>query len=241
LVEYLASTWHKPDRSIWEVRDHARHFTFSKVMAWVAFDRAIADAETYGLRAPVGEWRRARAAVRAEILEKGVSTQGGHFTMAYDLDELDASLLLIPVMGFLPADDPRVVATVEAVIRELDLGGLVRRYRPGAPGPKDAELGPEGVFIPTSFWLVDALALAGRVAEATVRFKQLLGLANDVGLISEEFDPVAGCQVGNFPQAFSHVALIDSACYLAAALGGDEVGTDSQLSGPAPRQLAADF
>jgi GH15 family glucan-1,4-alpha-glucosidase len=221
LVEYLSSAWRKPDRSIWEVRDRSRHFTFSKMMAWVAFDRAISDAETYGLRAPLELWRKSRDAIRAEILKRGFDSNRGVFTMAYDVNELDASLLLMPVFGFLPADDPRIVATIDAIASELDLGGLIRRYIPGSPGPKDAEMGPEGVFIPTSFWLVDALALSGRVAEATVRFKRLLGLANDVGLMSEEFDPVAGVHLGNFPQAFSHVALIDSACYLEAATRGD--------------------
>lgn len=223
LVDYLNATWHKPDRSIWEVRDKSRHFTFSKVMAWVAFDRAISDAEAYGFKAPVAHWRKARATIKGEVLARGVSPKGGHFTMAYDLDELDASLLLIPVLGFLPADDHRVVATIDAIASQLDLGGLTRRYIPGAPGPKDAEMGLEGVFIPASFWLVDALALSGRLPEATVRFKHLLSLANDVGLLSEEYDPIAGHQLGNFPQAFSHVALIDSACYLEAAIAGQGV------------------
>ena len=225
LVEFVERQWRHKDRSIWEVRDRSRHFTFSKMMSWVAFDRAIKDADQFGLPGPVDKWKKLRAIVKDEVLAKAYDTERNRFTMAYDLEGLDAALLLMPVMGFLPATDPRMLGTIDAIAEELDFGGLTRRYIPGAPGPKDLEMGTEGVFLPTSFWLVDAQAMSGQVDRATERYERLIGLSNDVGLLAEEYDPDAGLLLGNFPQAFSHQSLIDSACRLADAEGASPGGS----------------
>jgi GH15 family glucan-1,4-alpha-glucosidase len=212
LVEFLETAWHEPDEGIWEVRGPRRHFTHSKVMAWVAFDRMIRATEEFGRRGPVKRWRAARDALHAEICAKGFDPELNSFTQTYGSKRLDASLLLLSLVGFLPANDPRMIGTVAAVQRELSRDGLIMRYRPDEDTAKvDGLPAGEGVFLPCSFWLADNLALQGRVDEARALFERLLSLRNDVGLLAEEYDPDTGCQLGNFPQAFSHVALINTA------------------------------
>lgn len=209
----LETIWRAPDSSIWEVRGPPRHFTHSKIMAWVAFDRAIATVERFGLDGPVAHWRTIRDAIHADVCANGVGPQGA-FVRAYGATEMDASLLQIPTVGFLPPHDARVRATVRRIEETLLVDGLVRRYDPagdanGAGG--DGLAGGEGVFIACSFWLVDAYVLMGRIEEARRLFERLLPLCNDVGLLSEEYDPAARRQLGNFPQALSHIALVNSA------------------------------
>jgi GH15 family glucan-1,4-alpha-glucosidase len=212
VMDFLESAWRKPDEGIWEVRGPRRHFTHSKVMAWVAFDRAIKVAERFGADAPLDGWKRLRAEIHAEVCREGYDADRRTFTQHYGSAELDASVLLIPAVGFLPGDDERVLGTIEAVKRELTHDGFVRRY--STELSDDGLPGTEGAFLPCSFWLVDALALSGQVEEARAFYERLLGLRNDLGLISEEYDPVAGRLVGNFPQAFTHLALIKSASVL---------------------------
>jgi GH15 family glucan-1,4-alpha-glucosidase len=216
MLRQLESVWCEPDESIWEVRGPRRHFTFSKVMAWLAFDRAIKDAEQFGLPGPVEHWKQLRAQIHDEVCRRGYNEELGSFVQAYDGKELDASLLLLvlPELGFLPPDDPRIRRTVETVERNLMVDGFVRRYatESGADGLPPGE----GAFLACSFWLVDAYLLIGRYDDAQKLFDRLLGVCNDVGLLSEEYDPRTGRLVGNFPQAFSHVALVNSAFRLAA-------------------------
>jgi len=211
LVEHLAGVWDQPDDGIWEVRGGRRHFTHSKVMAWVALDRALRWARRDGLAAPEGRWRGLRDHIQADVLRHGVDDRGV-LVQAYGSTALDASLLIVPLVGFLPPTDPRVVATVEAIQRELTEDGFVRRYRP--EHTDDGLPGGEGVFLLCSFWMVDALHLMGRAAEAEALFTRLVGLRNDVGLLAEEWDPTAGRMLGNFPQAFSHTGLVESALLL---------------------------
>ncbi|MBO0776323.1 MAG: glycoside hydrolase family 15 protein, partial [Actinobacteria bacterium] len=205
------------DEGIWEVRGPRRHFVHSKVMAWAAFDRAVHAAES-GLQGDAGHWREIRDRIHEEVCDKGYDRARGTFTQYYGSTELDAAVLLIPEVGFLPPDDPRVISTVEAVQRELATDGLLRRYelletRAGSSG-LDGLAGSEGAFLACSFWLVNALQLIGRDDEAAELFERLLALRNDVGLLSEEYDPRYGRQVGNTPQAFSHVPLIQAALNL---------------------------
>jgi GH15 family glucan-1,4-alpha-glucosidase len=221
LMDFLESKWHEPDEGLWEVRGPRRHFVHSKVMAWVAADRAVRTMEAQPkLRGDIDRWRSMRAQVHAEVCEKGYDAERNTFTQSYGSRELDAATLLIPQVGFLPPDDPRVGGTVEAVRRELDLGGFVRRYSPDTGGV-DGLPGSEGAFLACSFWMVDALHTTGRPKEAKKLFEKLLSLRNDVGLLAEEWDPVAGRQLGNFPQAFSHIGLVNSAL----ALTGQGSGT----------------
>ena len=219
LLEFLESRWKDPDDGIWEVRGPRRHFTHSKVMAWVAFDRAVKSAAAFGLDGPVEQWAAARDAVRADVLEHGYDAERNAFTQYYGSRELDASVLMIPLVGFLPASDPRVQGTVAAIERDLVDHGFVLRYRPDDGGSVDGLKGREGAFLPCSFWLADNYTLAGRRDDAVALFERLAGLANELGLLAEEYDPIAGRQVGNFPQAFSHVSLVNSALNLAAAAG----------------------
>jgi GH15 family glucan-1,4-alpha-glucosidase len=209
LLAFLETHWREPDEGIWEVRGPRRHFTHSKVMAWVAFDRGVKAVERYGLDGPVEAWRRSRDEVHAQVCEAGFDAKRNSFVQHYGSAELDASLLLIPLVGFLPPDDARVRGTIEAIERELLIDGLVLRYAPAA-GIDSLPPG-EGVFLPCSFWLADCLAVAGRHAEAEALFERLLALCNDVGLLSEEFDPRSGHMLGNFPQALSHMALVNTA------------------------------
>jgi GH15 family glucan-1,4-alpha-glucosidase len=209
LVDHLESTWTQPDDGIWEIRSGPSHFTHSKVMAWVAMDRAIAVAEQPGRSGPVERWKRVRAEIHEEVCRRAYDPERNTFVRSYGSRELDASLLMIPLVGFLPPGDRRVRGTVEAVRRDLCDGGLVLRYRPEA-APDGLPPG-EGAFLPCSFWLVDCLGLLGRRDEARALFERLLALRNDVGLLSEEYDVGARRLVGNFPQAFSHVALVNAA------------------------------
>ena len=220
LLSDLVDKWRQPDEGIWEIRGGRRDFTHSRVMAWVAFDRGIKAVEDFGLSGPVERWREVREAIRDDVLANGWNEARGSFVQSYGGDALDASLLLIPLVGFLPPDDQRVVATVEAIQRELVEDGLVLRYRPErAP---DGVSGGEGTFLVCSFWLADALTMMGRIDEAEALFEHLLSLRNDLGLLAEEYDPRAGRQLGNFPQAFSHVGLVNTAHNLASARGPAE-------------------
>ncbi len=212
LLQHLESVWTEPDESIWEIRGERRHFTYSKVMAWVAFDRAIKSAEKFNLDGPIERWQQVRAQIHDEVCRRGFDSQLGSFVQAYDRKELDASLLLLPAVGFLPPDDPRVRGTVEAIERYLMVDGFVMRYDTGRA--IDGLPPGEGAFLACSFWMVDAYILLGRHDDARQLFDRLVGLCNDVGLLSEEYDPRLGRLVGNFPQAFSHVALVNSASNL---------------------------
>jgi len=209
LIEHLASIWTEPDDGIWEVRGGRRHFTHSKVMAWVALDRTIRASEELGLPGPVERWRTLRAAIHREICERGYNHARGTFVQSYDSTVLDASLLLIPLMGFLPPTDPRVRGTLHAIERELTVEGFVLRY--DTRRTEDGLPPGEGAFLACSFWLADNLALQDRNDEARELFERLLSVRNDVGLLAEEYDPIGKRQLGNFPQAFSHLALIGTA------------------------------
>ncbi|MBK8176674.1 MAG: glycoside hydrolase family 15 protein [Rhodospirillales bacterium] len=209
MLKFLGQAWAQPDEGIWEVRGPRRHFTHSKMMTWVAFDRAIKDAEHFGWDAPLDDWRQVRKTICNDVLTNGFNRKVGAFTQFYGGTTLDAALLLMPLVGFLPATDQRVAGTVEAIQRHLKSDGFIQRY---TADPSVDGLPPgEAAFLPCSFWLVDNLALAGRNDEAEQLFERLLGVCNDVGLLSEEYDPVKKRLVGNFPQAFSHVALINCA------------------------------
>jgi GH15 family glucan-1,4-alpha-glucosidase len=209
IVAHLETVWDQPDEGIWEVRGGRRPFTFSKVMAWVALDRSIRSAEMFGLEGPLDRWRSLRATMHETVCREGYDAKKGSFTQSFGADGLDASLLLLPRVGFLPPDDPRVRGTLAAIERELLVDGYVLRYRTEAGS--DGLPPGEGAFLACSFWLVDSYAQQGRRAEALALFDRLLALRNDLGLLAEEYDPRAKRQVGNFPQAFSHVALIASA------------------------------
>jgi GH15 family glucan-1,4-alpha-glucosidase len=212
LVEHLEQIWEQPDDGIWEVRGGRRQFTFSKIMAWVALDRTVRDAERFEFQAPLESWRKVRDRMHATICELGFDSERDTFTQSFGSNELDASLLLLPLVGFLPADDPRVRGTVAAIERELMIDGLVLRYRTRAE--IDGLPPGEGVFLPCSFWLANNYRLQHRDAEARALFERLLSLRNDVGLLAEEYDPQTRRQLGNFPQAFSHLALIGTALSL---------------------------
>jgi GH15 family glucan-1,4-alpha-glucosidase len=223
LMRFVEEHWDDPDDGIWEMRGPRQHFTHSKVMAWVAFDRAVRAVERYRLKGPVERWRVARDAVHADVCAKAWDDRRQAFTQYYGSDSLDASVLMAPLVGFLPASDPRIVSTVEAIQRELMVDGFVQRYQ-NSTGV-DGLPGGEGAFLPCTFWLADCLAQLGRVEEATAIFGRLLALTNDVGLISEEYDSGRKRLVGNFPQAFSHVGLINTARNLAGALQSGRPGS----------------
>jgi GH15 family glucan-1,4-alpha-glucosidase len=215
MLESLERSWSEPDHGIWEVRGPKRHFTHSKVMAWVAFDRAIKSMEQFGLEGPSERWRAIRDRICAEVSARGYDPQRQTFTQAYGEPALDAALLLLPLVGFIPAHDSRVAGTVRAIEHELLDGGLVRRYRTGNRTVDGLPPG-EGVFLPCTFWLADVYVQQGRRGDAQRLFEQLLSLRNDVGLLSEEYDPHARQMLGNFPQAFSHLALVNTAFNLGA-------------------------
>ena len=240
LAEHVAKVWRRPDDGIWEVRGPRRHFVHSKVMAWVAIDRWVKLCEAERPNEPLARWRTLRDEIHAEVCDRGWNEDLGSFTQYYGCDELDASLLMLCLVGFLPPDDRRIVSTIEAIQRELVVDGFVRRYRTESRHPRDPVgdadrdagggdgetttvdgLPPgEGSFLLTTFWLIDNLVMIGRLAEAETVFERLLALRNDVGLLSEEYDPVAGRMLGNFPQAFSHVGLVNSAANLERGLEG---------------------
>ena len=211
-MRHLETIWDQPDNGLWEMRGPRRHFTHSKVMAWVAADRMVKGVRESGLPGPVERWEALRDTIRRDVMANGFDAGRNTFVQSYGRPELDASLLLIPRVGFLPPDDPRVIGTIEAIQRELTEDGFVLRYRPAESD--DGLPGDEGVFLACSFWLVEALLGAGRHEESRKLFERLLELRNDVGLLSEEWAVRAGRQLGNTPQAFSHFALVTSALEL---------------------------
>ncbi|MFC9127540.1 glycoside hydrolase family 15 protein [Streptomyces sp. NPDC057099] len=221
LMDFLRTHWRRPDEGLWEVRGGRRQFVHSKVMVWVAADRAVRTLEHHPeLDGDLEGWRALREEVHREVCEKGYDAERNTFTQSYGSRELDAALLLIPRLGFLPPDDPRVIGTIDAIREELDHHGLLLRYTTD-DADVDGLPGAEGTFLVCSFWLADALYMTGRTKEARALFERLVGLANDVGLLSEEFDPVSGRQLGNFPQAFSHIGLVNTAL---ALFGEEEAG-----------------
>ncbi len=227
IVEHLATIWDQPDEGMWEIRGPRQHFTFSKIMAWVAVDRMIKDATRHHLSGPVESWRALREKIFQRVLDEGYDARRNTFVQSFGGTELDASLLLIPTVGFLPPSDPRVIGTVAAVEQDLLQDGFVQRYR--TQSNVDGLPPGEGAFLACTFWLVDAYAMQGRLTEAQALFERLLGLCNDVGLLAEEYDVGARRQVGNFPQAFSHVALVASAMTLG------RVAPDGQPAGAVRR------
>ena len=215
IVEHVETVWRRPDDGIWEARGPQRHYTYSKVMAWVVFDRAVRIAEQFAVDAPLDRWKQVRDEIHAEVCERGYDQGRGTFTQYYGSRELDASVLNIPLVGFLPGTDERVTGTIDAVSSELGRDGFVSRY--STAETDDGLPGDEGQFLACSFWLVNALARNGRVDEARRLFERLIGLSNDLGLLAEEYDVARGRQVGNFPQAFSHLTLILAARAIANA------------------------
>ena len=213
MMEFLTRHWNEPDEGIWEIRGPRRHFTHSKVMAWLAFDCAVRSIEKFGLPGPIEHWRAVRAEIHASVCAHGFDADRGTFVQFYGGKALDASLLMMSMVGFLPASDPRMIGTVAAIERELLHHGLVARY----PTVREVDGLPpgEGTFLPCSFWLADNYILQGRISEARALFARLAALCNDVGLLSEEYDPGQGRMLGNFPQAFTHVALVNTALALA--------------------------
>jgi GH15 family glucan-1,4-alpha-glucosidase len=217
LLEFLEQVWTRPDQGIWEVRGQPRHFTYSKMMAWVAFDRGIKSIDQYGYEGPRDHWIEIRDRIADQILKRAYDRQRNTFVQYYGSRQVDASLLLIPQLGFLPPDDPRVLGTIAAIEQDLVSDGLVYRYR--TRKSTDGLPPGEGVFLACSFWLANSLNLIGRRADAIKLFDRLLSFRNDLGLLAEEYDPVSKRLLGNFPQAFSHTAVINTAAYLA---GQDE-------------------
>jgi GH15 family glucan-1,4-alpha-glucosidase len=215
ILEHLTTLWTQPDEGIWEVRGRRRHFTFSKVMAWVAFDRGIRAVEKYGLEAPVNAWRDTRRAIHQDVCANGYNSGLGSFVQSYGSTELDASLLLLPTVGFLPPSDARVLGTIEAVERRLFVDAFLLRYDTATSD--DGLPSGEGAFLACSFWLADAYVMAGRLDDARRLFERLLELRSDLGLLAEEYDTGAHRLVGNYPQAFSHIALVNTAHNLARA------------------------
>jgi GH15 family glucan-1,4-alpha-glucosidase len=215
LMGELAEHWTEPDHGLWEIRGDPQQFTHSRVMMWVAFDRAVQAIEKYGLDGPAEQWRTIRDQIREAVLDTGYDAKRNTFVQHEGTSEVDASLLMLPLVGFLPGDDPRILGTIEAVEKDLLREGLVMRYRTASG--VDGLPGDEHPFLACSFWLVSAYAAAGRLEDAHALFDRLVGLTNDVGLLAEEYDPVEQRMVGNFPQAFSHLALIQAAFTLADA------------------------
>jgi GH15 family glucan-1,4-alpha-glucosidase len=215
LMDWLESNWQEPDNGVWEVRGPRRQFVHSKVMAWAGVDRAVHTVEDHGLDGPVGQWRALREEIHAEVCRKGYDSDRNTFTQYYGSKELDSALLLIPRVGFLPWDDDRVRGTIDAVQHDLSHDGFLRRYDTGGHG--DGLPGGEGAFIACTFWLADALHGAGRTKEAEETFERLLALRNDVGMLSEEYDVGQGRQLGNTPQAYSLVGLVNTARHLNGA------------------------
>jgi GH15 family glucan-1,4-alpha-glucosidase len=217
IADFICEVWRQTDHGIWEIRGDERQYVYSKLMCWVGLDRAVQLAAKAGVEGNADRWERERDAIRREILTRGYNDEIGAFTMTYDSDDLDAALLRLPLVGFLPTDDPRVASTVDVIQQKLQVDGLVRRYRVDDHLP-----GEEGAFSICTFWLVDCLTGLGRIDEARKLFEQMLGYASDLGLYSEEIDPATGAALGNYPQAFTHLALIDAGVDLAQALESRE-------------------
>jgi GH15 family glucan-1,4-alpha-glucosidase len=227
LLSVVEQRWREPDRGIWEIRGAPRHFVHSKLLAWAAADRMVRAAERYELPAPVEDWRALRDSIRQDILERGYDPERNRFVQSYGSTNVDASLLQIPLVGLLPGDDPWVQGTISAIEDELlDDNGLVLRYRTDPTGAEalDGLAAGEGAFLPCSFWLADAYVMAGRIPDARLLFERLLGLGNDLGLFAEEYDSVRACQIGNFPQAFTHVAVVHSARLLSEGASASPTG-----------------
>ena len=229
LLAHLEKIWREPDEGLWEVRSGREQFTHSKAMAWLGFDRAIKSAETYGLPGPLTRWREIRAEIHNDVCAHGFDSERGSFTRAYGSKNLDASLLLLPAIGFLPPDDPRIRGTVAAIERELVVDGLVLRYNTATAS--DGLPAGEGVFLACSFWLADAYLMLGRRDDAVRLFERLLALRNDLGLLSEQYDPRTKRLVGNFPQAFSHLALVNTASNLSHYQKPAEQRSNSVVAG----------
>ena len=234
LVDHLAAIWEQPDEGIWEVRGARQQFTYSKVMAWVAFDRAIKSVECFGMKAPLEKWRGIRDGIHREVCKKAYNSKLGCFVQAYGSAELDAALLLMPLVGFLPGTDPRIRGTIEAIQKRLTVDGLVLRY--DTERINDGLASGEGAFLACSFWMVSALKLTGRTQDARALFDRLLGLRNDVGLLAEEYDARAGRQVGNFPQALSHISLVNAAFEFMRAGSPGKQRSQSSTIRPAGRR-----
>ncbi len=230
LVNHLAEHWDEPDHGLWEIRGPKQRFTHSQVMVWVALDRAIAAVERHGLDGPVERWRELREKVRAEVLEHGFDRDRNTFTQHYQTDAVDASLLVLPQVGFIEGDDPRMLGTIAAIEKDLDHHGLLLRYR--TETGVDGLDGTEHPFLACSFWMVTAYALAGRHDDAHALMRRLLELPNDVGLLSEEYDPVHQHFVGNFPQAFSHLTLVGAAVALEQAQASGDTSRSVSSSDP---------
>jgi GH15 family glucan-1,4-alpha-glucosidase len=221
VLDHLAEIWEKPDHGIWERRGAGRHYVFSKVMTWVAFDRAIKSAVKFGLDAPLERWRSLRATIHRDVCERGFDTELNIFVESYGAKLLDASLLLLPAVGFLPPTDPRISSTIAAIERHMIRDGFVLRHDPREA--RDDEFEPiEGAFLACTLWLADAHVLAGDIARAEVLFKRVVAISNDLGLLAEEYDTGAGRQTGNFPQALTHIALINTAQNLCDAKRASE-------------------
>jgi GH15 family glucan-1,4-alpha-glucosidase len=233
VLEFLETAWREPDEGIWEVRGPRRHFTHSKVMAWVAFDRAVKAVKHLGCDGPAERWARLRDQIHDEVCRRAFDAELGAFVQSYDSRRLDASVLMMPLVGFLPVHDARVRGTVDAIERHLVADGLVWRYLPEGTESVDGLPSGEGVFLPCSFWLADNLVLLGRYADAERLFERLLALRNDVGLLAEEYDPRGRRLLGNFPQAFSHVSLVNTARNLSRA-GGPAEHRASRTLGESP-------
>jgi GH15 family glucan-1,4-alpha-glucosidase len=215
LIDHVAEVWREPDDGMWEMRGPRQHFTHSKVMAWLAFDRAIKCAESFGFEGPVETWRALRQEIHEDVCAKAYNATRGAFVQYYGADTLDAGVLMMPLVGFLPATDPRVRSTIAAIERDLTMDGFVLRYdtRNGLDGMPPGE----GAFLPCSFWLADCLLMLGRIQDGERLFRRLAGLCNDTGLLAEEYNPATGRMTGNFPQAFSHIALVNTAHNIALA------------------------
>ena len=215
VMAHLAEVWDQPDHGIWERRGEAKHYVFSKVMTWVAFDRVIKSAEKFGFSAPVEQWRTLRDTIFRKICDKGFDRDQNAFVESYGSQMLDASILLLPAVGFLPASDPRVGGTIAAIEKHMMRDGFVLRHDPREPSEQAQP--EEGAFLACSLWLADAYVLTGETSKGQAIFDRVVAIANDLGLLSEEFDPIAGRQTGNFPQALTHIALINTAHNLGTA------------------------
>jgi GH15 family glucan-1,4-alpha-glucosidase len=218
VLNHLAEVWDQPDHGIWERRGQPRHYVFSKVMTWVAFDRGIKSAETFGFKAPLLHWRALRDAIHRDVCNRGFDAEQNAFVESYGSKLLDASVLLLPAVGFLPASDPRIRGTIAAVEKHMMRDGFVLRHDPREVSEEQQPI--EGAFLACSFWLADAYVLSGRLDKAQALFDRVAGLANDVGLLAEEYDSVERRQTSNFPQALTHIALINTAHNLSAARQG---------------------